>query len=65
MLASFADVLHVDAASLTARSDFFALGGDSLKCMRAVAAAKRRGLRLSISQVAMTNMLPQLISCHN
>ncbi|WP_083884313.1 amino acid adenylation domain-containing protein [Nocardia higoensis] len=40
----FAEVLHLDRDSVTAQSNFFTLGGDSIVSMRLVALAKAAGL---------------------
>ncbi len=49
---AWADVLHVDAATLTARTDFFALGGNSLLATRLINLLKERvGVELPVEAV--------------
>ncbi len=47
----FAQVLNVDSANVSADSNFFALGGDSIVSMRLVALAKAAGLILTPREV--------------
>ena len=51
LMAIFADLFEIDAAEIGKGSNFFDLGGDSLKSIRVVSMAKRCGLKISVSQI--------------
>lgn len=59
---AWADVLGVPQSSLTAESNFFSLGGDSLASLRLVNACARAGLRISVAQVLETPVFGDLAS---
>lgn len=58
MRQAWADVLQVDAATLTARTDFFSLGGNSLLATRLINLLKERaGVELPVETVFATPRL--------
>jgi amino acid adenylation domain-containing protein len=47
----FATILGVDARFLSIKSNFFALGGDSLRSVQVIAQARKKGIILTVPQI--------------
>ena len=47
----WAEALHIDPNSVNIQDNFFRIGGDSLKAMAVVSAARRRGMSLSVAKL--------------
>ncbi|KAL8330539.1 hypothetical protein RB593_001516 [Gaeumannomyces tritici] len=66
----WADILHIDAASIDREDNFFRLGGDSIAAMKLVSEARPAGLKLTVAQIfktktlaAMAEMAEELPTC--
>ncbi|KAJ5354279.1 non-ribosomal peptide synthetase [Penicillium brevicompactum] len=59
----WATTLKVDAQSIGARDSFLQIGGDSIGAMRLVAAARKNGLLLTVSDVFQHPRLDELAGC--
>ncbi|CAG8406371.1 unnamed protein product [Penicillium salamii] len=59
----WATTLKVDSQSISARDSFLQIGGDSIGAMRLVAAARKDGLMLTVSDVFQHPRLDDLAGC--
>ena len=62
MMDAWAEILNLPKSSITLTSNFFFLGGDSLKSLQLIAQAKRRGILISVSQIFDSPTVRQLSS---
>ena len=56
----WAETLHTSPETVSIQHDFFACGGDSLKAMALVSAARRRGLNFSVAQLYRLRSIGEL-----
>ena len=60
LLLVWAEVLHVAPDTLDVQDDFFRIGGDSLKAMAVVSAARRKGIHLSVAKLYQFKTVAEL-----
>ena len=56
----WAEILHTSPETVSIQHDFFACGGDSLKAMALVSAARRKGLNFSVAQLYRLRSIGEL-----
>ena len=58
--ALWSSILHIESSSISAESNFFSIGGESIAAMRLVAAARQQDLSLTVADVFLKPRLCQL-----